>query len=293
MKPNDRPIEQLGIIASVRKPEAVQYAEMIANGLKHHGVMIRLNEQMQGHLQCDCEYVDRQRLADTDLIIVLGGDGTLLSMARAAGPKGTPLLGLDVGSFGFLATEEPEFAVNHLQQIVDGNFSIDERLMLQVSINHSGRSETIVDCALNDIVITGTEWHRAVKLQTEIDGRCVCSHRVDGMIVSTPTGSTAYSLSAGGPIVDPELDAIIVTAMNPHTLCFRPLVVPPESDIRIELSPSRKAPPRLSVHVDGQVSHEVPEGGQVRVKTASHRAKLAHLRSRSFYDKLKAKLHMG
>jgi NAD+ kinase len=237
--------------------------------------------------------VDRHALADTDLVIVLGGDGTLISMARDAGPPGTPLLGLDVGSFGFLATEEPEFAVEHLEQIVSGDFSIDERLMLQVSINHSGRSETIVDCALNDIIATGTDWHRAVKLKTSIGGRCVCSHRVDGMIISTPTGSTAYNLSAGGPIVDPGLDSMTVTAMNPHTLCFRPMVVPADSDICIELSPTRKPPPHISVHVDGQVAHEVPEGGQVMIQAAPHRAKLAHLRSRSFYDNLKAKLNMG
>ncbi len=295
MDANNTPIESIGIMAAVQKPEAVEYASDIACRLADLGMEVRLNREMHERVECDCdcECCEDEALAQTDVIIVLGGDGTLLNIARTAAPYGTPLLGLDVGSFGFLATEKPQFAVDHLQQIVDGDFFTEQRLMLQASIVHTDGSEGVIGSALNDVVVTGTEAHRAVLLRTAIDDECVCSHRVDGMILSTPTGSTAYNLSAGGPITDPRLDAIIVTALNPHVLCTRPIVVPGHAEVTIALAPDHKAAQHLNIYMDGQVSRHVPDDGEVLVSAAPHRAKLAHLRSRSFYANLTDKLNMG
>ncbi|MFO7945460.1 MAG: NAD(+)/NADH kinase [Armatimonadota bacterium] len=293
MHANNTPIQSIGIMAAVQKPEAVEYAAGIARRLAELDISVRLNQDMHQHVESSCECCDDEALAQTDVIIVLGGDGTLLRIARAAAPHDTPLLGLDVGSFGFLATEKPQFAVDHLQQIVDGDFFIEQRLMLQATMRHADGSDVVAGCGLNDVVVTGSEPHRAVRLRTAIDDECVCSHRVDGMILSTPTGSTAYNLSAGGPIADPRLDVILVTPLNPHVLCTRPVVVPGGSEIAIALAPDHKSSQHLNIFIDGQVSRHVPDDGDVLVSAAPHRAKLAHLRSSSFYANLTDKLNMG
>ena len=211
-----------------------------------------------------------------DFTFVIGGDGTLLRAARFYAKSNIPVLGINVGRLGFLAQAGVDEINGVIESVLENRYTTEDRIMLQ-----SGEY-----IALNDFVIKGCNPSRTSKFYLEINGKFVCDYIADGLIISTPTGSTAYGLSAGGPVLHPELDAIVIVPICPHTLNARPLVVPSSEHITVKTSDEL-----LSVSIDGFVTTKCVE--KTSVKIASEKAKLAFLKNNNFYSVMRSKLHWG
>jgi len=236
------------------------------------------------------ESVDRSALAErSDLLVVLGGDGTLLSVARAAGTCGVPILGVNLGSLGFLAEVSPEELPVALEGVLEGDLQTVHRMRLEVEATRDGRTLGTY-LALNDAVLTRSEISRVIDIEASTDGVPVATYHGDGLIVATPTGSTAYSLSAGGPILHPGLGAIVLTPICPHTLTQRPIVLPCESRIEIKVAP-REGHAQLTV--DGQDGLPLERGDRVQVRRSDHPVHFVVSPFRSRFDVLRAKLRWG
>ena len=231
--------------------------------------------------------VDRQALADScDLAIVVGGDGTLLNAARSLAESGIAVLGVNFGRLGFLVDVSPEEMTQQMEKILAGDFIEERRTLLHatVSRNNDVLSKT---AALNDVVVHKKDVARMIELDTWIDDYFVNTNRSDGLIVSTPTGSTAYALSGGGPILHPKLDAITLVPICPHTLSNRPIVVHDESVIKIII---HQGTLEATVSCDGQVSHTLEAGDHITIRKHDHSLRLLHPQGHDYFAILREKL---
>lgn len=225
-----------------------------------------------------------------DLIIVVGGDGSLLSAARLAINVGVPVTGISRGRLGFLTDIPPDFLEKQVGAILEGQYTEEQRFLLQTRIHDDERTYFQGD-ALNDVVLgRGTETH-LIEFDVLIDQQFVSHYRSDGLILSTPTGSTAYSLSAGGPIMHPQLDAIVMVPMFSHSLSSRPLVFHGDSQVDIRISTSNERDLQLSC--DGHESRLIKPGQHVEIKKNKHQLRLLHPREYNYYDTLRMKLGWG
>ncbi len=224
-----------------------------------------------------------------DLLVVLGGDGTLLSVADAAGAAGAdvPLLGVNFGSLGFLTEATLPELSESLAAAVEGRAPMEARMMLRATTMRRG-SELPNHLALNDVVITKAAAARMTDLSVWVGDEFVTRVKADGLIVATPTGSTAYNLAAGGPIVQPALDALVLTPIAPHMLTNRPIVIPATSLVRVQ--PQMNERDELYVTFDGQEGYELEAGDQVHVRCAERRVRLLRPSARSYFDVLRQKL---
>ena len=223
-----------------------------------------------------------------DLAVVLGGDGTMLTAARALLDHQIPLVGVNRGRFGFLTDLSSESMLDGLGRILDGAFDTEQRILLSASITRNG--EVISQgCALNDVVVSKNGVARLIELEVNIDGQFVHRQRSDGLILATPTGTTAYSLSAGGPILHPTLDAIALVPVCPHTLSNRPIAVHSASKIEVVVVHADDA----QVHFDGRVQLSLLPGDKVSVQRAQNKVTLLHPEGHSHYGMLREKLHWG
>jgi NAD+ kinase len=230
-----------------------------------------------------------QLAAQADVLIVLGGDGTILSAARLAAERGIPILGVNMGGLGFLTEVQLDDLYGALDRLFANDFVIDERLMLHALIHRHGEivaSGTV----LNDVVISKGTLARMIELKIAIQGQFITNLRADGLIVSTPTGSTAYSLSAGGPIVNPSVQALILTPISPHTLTHRPLIVP--ADVEIEVILTSRDDGAMAT-LDGQVGVAIVQGDTTLVRVSDRRTKLVRFPESHYYDVLREKLKWG
>ena len=247
--------------------------------------------------------VDREHLPEVvDLVLVLGGDGTLLAMADriAAADRDIPILGVNFGSLGFLTEiTRPELFAS-LDAIIDGRATHDERMMLQAVVGDAGdgpstiRGATTADAArgliaLNDVVFTRGPLSRMVEVSVWVGEQFVTTVRADGLIVASPTGSTAYNLSAGGPIVHPAMDAMLITPIAPHTLTNRPIVIPAEREVRVAPT-AATAGDEMYVTVDGQSGFPLPQGRSVTISRAPRPLRLVRASARSYFEVLRQKL---
>jgi NAD+ kinase len=245
-----------------------------------HGCCIDLGEQVlaRGALG-----------AKVDLLIVFGGDGTLLSAARALGGHDVPILGVNLGGLGFLTSVTLEELYPALEQVLEEKHRTSNRMMLDAEIQRKGEPSE-VQCALNDAVANKGERARMLDFDVHVDGHHVGRYRADGLIVATPTGSTAYSLAAGGPIVEPSLDAFIITPICPHMLTNRPLVIPATSQIDLDFTAAEKP---LFVTLDGQISLELEPTDRVRITKSAKRVALVRPPNKSYFQILRNKLRWG
>ncbi|MBI4061582.1 MAG: NAD(+)/NADH kinase [Elusimicrobia bacterium] len=233
-------------------------------------------------------------LRDADLAVALGGDGTMLHVARLVAPRGIPLLGVNVGTLGFLSGSEAGDLKRCMSAVLAGRFVIEERSMLSTEVLRGGRRVFGPEPALNEAVIRCGEQARAITLSTRSGERFVADYFGDGLIVATPTGSTAYSLAASGPIVDPSLDVTLVAPICPHTLTQRPLIVPAHLPLTIRLGRRREGEaPRVLVSLDGRSGCELQVGDEVRVCRAEAPLRLLLPPGRSFFEVLRRKLKWG
>ena len=224
-----------------------------------------------------------------DLLVAVGGDGTMLHTARMAAAEGVPVLGINRGRLGFLADVGPDRMLESVDDALEGRCLPETRMLLEAQVQFNGQQ--ISALALNDIVVAKRETGRMLDLRTWVDGTYVNTHGGDGFIVSTSTGSTAYALSCGGPIVHPSLAALVLVPICPHTLSDRPIVVGAESIVEIELADRFEA--RAQVVCDGMVLSELEPGERLRVCRAAISATLLHPPDHDYYRILRSKLHWG
>ena len=233
-------------------------------------------------------------LRDADLAIALGGDGTMLHVAREVAPRGIPLLGVNIGTLGFLSATETGDLKRCLNSVLGGRFAVEERSMLSAEVLRGGRRIFGPDLALNEVVIRCGEQARAITLSTRSGERFVADYFGDGLIVATPTGSTAYSLAASGPIIVPSLDVTLVAPICPHALTQRPLIVPAHLPLTIRLGKRREGEvPRVLVSLDGRPGCDLKIGDEVRVRRAETPLRLLLPPARSFFEVLRRKLKWG
>jgi NAD+ kinase len=227
-------------------------------------------------------------VGEIDLLIVIGGDGTLLNGARAAADAQIPVIGINLGRLGFLTDISPDRATESLARILDGEYVQDPRCLLQAQVGE-GAQPRATQTAFNDVVLHKWNTARLIEFETYIDGRFVNTQRSDGLIISTPTGSTAYALSGGGPLLHPALDALVLVPICPHTLSNRPLVVAGDSVVEVVVS-GHTDPEHLRISCDGQETLELRRGERVRVAKHACGIRLIHPAGHDHYRLLRAKL---
>ena len=232
---------------------------------------------------------DRALIAGADLVIVLGGDGTLIRAARLAAGRPIPILGINLGSLGFMTEVSRAELFPALEQVVAGQYKIDARMKLSCRLTRAGKL-MVEDEVLNDVVLNKGALARIAAHETTIDEEYVTTYYSDGVVLATPTGSTAYSMSAGGPIVHPALDCIIITPICPHALTQGPVVIPPDRVIRIELK-SETADVYLTL--DGQAGHALRSGDRIEIQRSPSRVHLIRNPSQGYFRVLRQKLHWG
>ncbi len=234
--------------------------------------------------------LEKDQIADADLVISIGGDGTMLYASRMARETGTPILGINRGRLGFLADVTPDELISSVDSVLAGDYTTDSRLLLEARL-HRSAGDDVVAYALNDIVLQRRETGRMVDFETRVGGQYVNTHSGDGLIVATPTGSTAYALSCGGPIIEPQLDAVVIVPVCPHTLTDRPVVI--SADQSIEVSLLERDDTKAEITVDGFSMGSINPDDKLRICAANTRVTLVHPPGYDFYGILRSKLFWG
>ena len=282
-----REIRRVGLVAKRTSREALKAAVEVAEWLSRRGLEVDLDEGVTAVAGDDGRGV-YDPASEYDLVVVMGGDGTLLSVARSLEHE-APILGVNLGTLGFLTEVGRAELYPALVQVLEGSYRVEERALLNVHLRRVDGSEAYWR-VLNDAVITKSALARIVDLTYRIDDNLLAACRSDGLIISTPTGSTAYNLSAGGPILDPQLPVVVLTPICPHTLTLRPVVVPDSSIIEVTLETPRE---EVFLTLDGQEGVPLDRGDRVRVRRSQVKVHLVKTTGRSFYDGLRDKLHWG
>jgi len=293
VEPETRPmdsIKRIGIIAKTSSPHAQGVMEGLVPWLRNRGLSVAIQEEYGSLAGGSVKALSIEVIPpESDMLLVLGGDGTLLSVARLVEDHDLPILGVNLGSLGFLTELALEELYPALRNILEGDYRVEERVRLEVQLNRQGEvaGEYRV---FNDVVINKGALARIFDLDAFVNGKRLTTYRADGLIVSTPTGSTAYSMAAGGPIVEPTLNVILISPICPHTLTNRPLVVSGDSLIELRLlSDSGK----VFLTLDGQEGTELFPGDRVGIKESANRARLIRTSSKNFFEVLSTKLHWG
>ncbi|MEE8138581.1 MAG: NAD(+)/NADH kinase [Thermoanaerobaculia bacterium] len=280
-------IRRVAVVAKRVSQEALRTAAEVADWLIRRGLEVVLDEAVPRARELSSGETF-ELTGSYDLVIVLGGDGTLLSIARSL--KGeVPILGVNLGNLGFLTEIGRAELYPTLVDVLAGSLEVEERALLDVALERAsgeGASYRVV----NDAVVTKSALARIIELTLRVDGRLVAAYRSDGLIISTPTGSTAYNLSAGGPIVNPLLPVMMVTPICPHTLSLRPIVVPDTSAIEVTLETRSE---EVYLTLDGQEGTTLGFRDTVRVRRSESNVQLIKSSRRTFYDNLRDKLHWG
>ena len=281
---------RVGLVAKPDAPEAPALLLRLVEWLTGRGLSVSLEKETAGLVPSAAAAAVRKSdlPGQCDFIIVLGGDGTLLSMARAVGDLGVPVLGINLGGLGFLTATTVEEALAAVDAYLGGRMAIDERMMLAARVVRRGQSVGEY-AALNDVVITKSAMSRIINLEVSVQGEYATAYRADGLIISTPTGSTAYCLSAGGPILFPTMDAVVIVPIASHTLTNRPIVLPGHQRIEVTL----KTDQDVMLTVDGQIGVNLNEHDTVQVEQAASRISLVRFPRTDFFSVLRTKLQWG
>jgi|SRR5712671_4416858 len=291
MPANNKKIHTVGIISRPRREDIARVVPPLINWLRAHDVQVVCDSETSGCIGALAgDSRERENLAAcSDLLIVLGGDGTLLSAARMAVECKVPILAVNLGGLGFLTTVPQDEIYSILEEIFTNKHRVSERVMLEAEIVRGG---TVIrrQIALNDAVLNKAALARIMDLELRVDGEYVTTYKADGLIVATPTGSTAYSLAAGGPIVYPIVEAFVVTPICPHTLTNRPLVVPDSAKIEIDFKAEEDA---VFLTLDGQVGVELVRGDHIVVKKAPEKLYLVRPARKTYFEILRTKLKWG
>lgn len=283
-------MKRAAIISKLGKPELGNVVRATAGWLKDHGYSI-VADSITREFCPECEPAEREELTEKkpDFVIVLGGDGTLLSTGRNVARAGIPILGVNLGSLGFLTEVKQGEILEALEAIHAGDCEVSERSMLQCQLRRHGKCLACYE-ALNDVVVNQSALARITDFDVRVNGAFVANYKADGLIIATPTGSTAYSLAAGGPILSPNIPGFVITPVAPHALTNRPLVIPDTSQIEVSMRVTRES---AYLTIDGQEGMKLDDGDVVHCQKSQFSVKLLKLAERSFYDVLRAKLKWG
>jgi NAD+ kinase len=284
-------MQQIKTVGIISKPKLLHATEIICgllDWLRKHDITPRCDQQTAEYAKCDCFY-PREQVADgADLVIVMGGDGTLLSAARVIAGRDVPLFAVNLGHLGFLTAIRIEDLFPELERALRGEHRIGRRRMVDCELVRDG--EVIASySALNDVVINKSELARMIDLDTHVDNHFVAAYKADGLIIATPTGSTAYSLSAGGPVIFPSVAAFCITPICPHMLTNRPVIVPDTSVIQI----LNRGDGMIFLTIDGQVGEPLARGDRIICRASPHSIHLIRPPKMLFFDVLREKLKWG
>jgi NAD+ kinase len=277
----------VGLVVNYEKEKTRETACRVINWLNSKKLKVCIEKNMGkkiGKQELDCP--TEKFLKEVDLIISLGGDGTLLRAARLAAAENIPVFGVNLGGLGFLTQIGIDDLEKSLEKLYQEKYFLDERMMLTCSVERRGK-EIKKFTALNDVVIGKGAFARIISLATYVNNNYVITYSADGLVVSTSTGSTAYSLSAGGPIVKPSINSIILTPICPHTLSARPFIISEDDQVKITLEVNEE---EVMVTIDGQEGFDLKPNDEVIIKKSDHKARLIAFKEKSFYTILREKL---
>ncbi len=279
-------INSIGLIINYRKKQPVQLAQEIVQWFVKKGIMVYAPENDGTVLGLKPDYIIPELGQEVDCVLTLGGDGTFLRAARLMAPYGVPVLGINMGTLGFLTEIEVSEIEVALQKLIRGQYYLEDRLMLEAKVL---RNNKIIysSAGLNDVVVTKGPLARINTLDVHVDQQYYTTYKADGVIVSSPTGSTAYSLSAGGPIVYPEVEVIILTPICPHSLHARPLVIPGSKTVRINISYQQS---ESMLTIDGQNCFDLLNGDEIIVSKAPYQVRLVRIKEHNFFSIMREKL---
>ncbi len=283
-------IQNVAIFAKVHDPRCLGIASDLINWLEEKGCTALVEAQLTRQLGYPGALTEAEIRDQAELVVVLGGDGTLISVARLFSGRDVPILGVNLGSLGFLTEITVEELYPRLEKVLEGNPRVSERMMLEVTLHREGQ-QIEKGHVLNDMVINKGALARIVDLETKVNRHFLTTYKADGLIISTPTGSTGYSLSAGGPIIHPLMSCIVITPICPHTLTNRPIVVTDESVVSITVASSFDE--KVYLTLDGQVGFELREGDSVEVRRALKTTALVMSKTRDYFEVLRTKLKWG
>lgn len=282
-------IKKIGVIANIDKERSTLYADNLLKWAARQDVTTLLEQELAQKMGAAEGYTIDQLKAQADLLVVIGGDGTLLRTARLVKEVPIPIMGINLGVFGYLTEVNLSEMTSTMELVIQGEFRAENRMMLDVVI-HRQKVEPSVHSVLNDVVINRGNLSRMVSLETSVNGQFLTTYRADGLIVSTPTGSTAYSLSAGGPIVLPTQELIILNPICPHTLTNRPIILPSSARISVTIWTKERG---ATVTLDGQESFTLESGDHLEVIKSSFTTNLVVSPHRDYLEILRSKLGWG
>ncbi len=288
-------IRRVGVVVKPNQPEAVKTICQVVEWLASRGITVIVDptiehEPIENETGCAIEVREREDLAaNADVLLVLGGDGTMISTARFLGDSDVPVLGVNFGTLGYLAEFRIDELLPALQSILEGNYRLDRRVMLTVE-HWQGDQCSTRNRVLNDIVINKSALARIIEIEAFFNGMYVNSFRADGLIVSTPTGSTAYNMSAGGPVIYPSMNAVVVTPICPFTLSNRPIVVPDDAQIELRLKTEEQD---VALTLDGQIGIPLEATDRVLIHKSKTTFNLVQPTNRNYFDVLRDKLKWG
>ncbi len=282
-------LHAVGLITNHDKSEAIAFAPRVVAWLEERGIGVRLDAGSATEVGRPELAASDEELAELDLLITLGGDGTILAASRLAACTGVPILGVHMGRFGFIAESHPNDVQKHLDDLLAGRARLEERMMVQGEVVRGGE---VVHTAtgLNDVVINKGTMARLLHLRTSFGGDPVVRYPADGVIVATPTGSTAYALSAGGPLVEPTVQALVVVPICPHTLAARPLIVPADETVSVTVEIEDGEVLFMS---DSTQVFPLASGDRVDIRRAARSTRIVAVRRSTFYQKVRKRLLWG
>ncbi len=289
------PTKRIGIVLKPHQPDALKTICELVKWLDERGIALVggpeiERERIEHQTGCAVSEVPREELAaNVDLILVLGGDGTMIATARLLGDREVPVLGVNYGGLGYLAEFRIEELYLALESILSGNFRLDKRVMLDVELRRQDAVLTY-NRVLNDVVINKSALARIIEIEAYLNQHFVNSFRADGLIISTPTGSTAYNLSAGGPVIFPSMNAVVITPICPFTLSNRPIVVPDDARIELLLKTDKE---EVTLTLDGQVGFELNVDDRIVIRKSNVMFNLVQPSNRNYFDVLRDKLRWG
>ncbi len=288
-------IRRVGVVVKPAQPEALKILCELVVWLDRRGITLvgehRIERaQIEAETGCAIETSERESIAETvDLLVVLGGDGTMIATARIVGERDVPVLGVNYGNFGYLAEFRNEELFQALEAILAGDYRLDERVMLSIEVMREGERR-LHGRVLNDVVINKAARARIIEIEAHLNDQLVNAFRADGLIVSTPTGSTAYNLSAGGPIVYPSMEAVVLTPICPFTLSNRPLVVPDNALIELCVKTPQE---EVALTLDGQIGFPLETNDRVLIRKSRTKFKIVQPTNRNYFEVLRDKLRWG
>jgi NAD+ kinase len=289
------PVKRVGIVVKPHQTDVLQTLCGVTTWLNQRGIALAggpeiERERIEHETGCAVEVLEPDQLAESvDLMLVLGGDGTMIATARMLGDIEKPVLGVNYGGLGYLAEFRVAELYSALESILAGNYAIEKRLMLAVEL-WRGEEFLTRNRVLNDVVINKSALARIIEIEANLNQQFVNSFRADGLIVSTPTGSTAYNLSAGGPVIYPSMNAVVITPICPFTLSNRPIVVPDESTIELRLKTQNE---EVALTLDGQVGLPLKPEDRVLIRKSRTTFNLVQPMNRNYFEVLRDKLRWG